>query len=153
MHQPSLFRSFCGLLLGFVIFASLGIWGSVLIPSAFKPDQLFEPGRFTPTPLFLGLQIGLGFFAALLAGWLIRRVALSRMPALLFAAIVLVLSGVHALFALTAGTAQPRPRVGDEPPEVVQTEMIAQQPAWFTVTQPILLAGGILLGSGRKARR
>jgi hypothetical protein len=144
-----LLRSFCGVLIGFVVLATGSVLGPIAIHAAFPLDSLLEPGRLAPTPLFMGLQLSVAFFEALVAGSLCRTVARTRSPAVVLAAIILCLSLMHALMAIALPNANPTARVGGEPAETVQDLVLAQQPILFTLAGPVVLVAGILLGSYR----
>jgi len=148
--NSSLFRAFAGVLLGYVALASAGLLISKATFSAFTTDELFEPANFVPRPLFIAITIVAALVVASLAGWLCRFVAERRRPALVFAAIVGILSFFMALIAISVPNDSPDPRLGGEAMELVQRQMIAQQPRWLTLLQPLLLVLGILAGSHRQ---
>lgn len=142
-------RSFSGVLLGFVAMATGSVLGPLAIHSAFPLDRLLEPGRFSPTPLFMGLQLLIAFTTAVIAGFLCRNVAQTRSSAFILAAIILCLSLTHALLTIALPSANPSPRIGNEPPDVMSDRILAAQPILFTFSGPALLVVGIILGSYR----
>ena len=67
MARPNdpLLRSAAGVLLGYVILASLIVVGWIAAQSIWSMDDLFLPGRFVPSPLFIAVQLGMMVFAAI----------------------------------------------------------------------------------------
>lgn len=142
-------RSVGGVLLGYVALATVTVFTQFAIAATLSSDDLFEPDRFAPKPLFVALQLGSTFVAALLAGWLCRRIGLTRKPAYVLLAIVLIFEIFHALFSLMA-TSTPVARTGTETPEAVQSAQRAERPLALVLGVPGALGAGIMIGSSRR---
>ncbi len=148
--DDTLLRAFAGVLLGYVALTSAIVLFPRLIHSVLSFDDLFQPASFAPTPLFIALILCFAAGSALVAGYLCRMVARNRKPVLLFAAIIGIMCFFTAIFALTVPNAQPQPRTGSETLDVVQGQVMSQQPTWVTLGQPVLVVAGILIGGSRR---
>jgi len=148
--NDTLLRAFAGVLLGYVALASSNVLFPRLIHTAFTFDDLFQPACYAPTPLFIALILSFAAGASLIAGYLCRTIAVNRKPVFVFAAIIGIFSFFAAMIALSVPNDSPPPRVDGQSMAVVSGQMVAQQPVWLKLAQPVLLTAGILVGGSRR---
>lgn len=89
---------------------------------------------------------------AIFGGWLCAKIGRGRKPAMVLAAIVLVLGGTMAFFTLQ----KPFPADPRDPSMTVKQIMeIGREPTWLAIFNPIggavgVLIGGVVLARGRE---
>ncbi|CAN5355065.1 hypothetical protein BH11PLA2_BH11PLA2_19820 [soil metagenome] len=139
-----------GLLLGFTVFYGLVLVSFTAIQKSLTPDQLFEPATFVPSDLMKALSPIVIAIAAILGGFTCAFIAGSRQPAYAFAGVLGALGVITILFTLTSAPNVPKPRLGDETPEVMMDQAQAHKPSFAIILEPVLAVAGVLFGSRLK---
>lgn len=119
--------------------------------AALGPEGAFEPGGYETSTLWLAIMIVVGLVAAVLGGVVCAAVARRRGAVLGLAVFVLLLGLAMAVPVLTAGDEAPKVR----PEGVAMSEamMEAKQPVWVALLNPLIGAGGALLGGRLLTRK
>ena len=141
-------RTIASVLLGYVAMAAVVFGGLTLAYLALGPGRAFRPGSYDVSALWIVLSIAIGFGAAVLGGWIARRVGRNDTAPRALAGVVLVLGLLLALPALL-GTAEPQ---GVRPDDLASMDAMrqARTPLWIMLLNPVIGAVGVLLGgSGR----
>ena len=129
-----------------VIAVFTGIW------FGFGPDRLLQPGSFKGNLPFSIAAPAITVLGAIFGGWLCAKIGRGRKPAMVLAAIVLVLGGTMAFFTLQ----KPFPADPRDPSMTVKQIMeIGREPTWLAIFNPIggavgVLIGGVVLARGRE---
>lgn len=126
--------------MGFVIAAAFGLAYKVIGAGGAFVEGTWEVSRY-----WVALSIVVGLGAAVLGGWVCRRVADgTRMaPVLLIAAVLLLgFSGASS----TKGPADPVRSVHE--PGMREAMKTARQPTWLLYLNPVIGVAGVAFGSG-----
>jgi hypothetical protein len=143
-------RTLAGVLVGYITLAIAVIAGMLGLAAAIGRDNTLEPGRYAPSTSFCVLSLAVSFAAALLGGWVARKLGGTRTAVLILALLVAVLGGGMAAKNLSQPRAEPEPRAENEADSAKLMAM--REPEWLVLTNPVLGAFGLLLG-GRALRR
>lgn len=138
-----------GVIVGYVVMAAFVMVTFSVAYLIMGADGAFQPDSYKPSALWLVTSFVLGIIGALVAGLVSALVAGPRGPAVL-AVIVLILGLVMAIPALKSsedGIEEQRTGAVSN----FEAMSKAKTPAWVALLNPLLGAGGILLG-GRLRR-
>jgi hypothetical protein len=137
-------------LLGYVVVALCVFAGLSAAYVELGPDGAFRPGVYDVSALWLVISLIVGFVAAVLGGWVARRIARSPTGPRVLAGLIAALGVALALVAL----------VGEPAATGVRTEAIgtteamqyARTPVWMMFLNALIGALGVLVG-GKALRR
>jgi MFS family permease len=134
-------RKLLSVVLGYLLMASTVAIARIASAIFLGLDVVLEPGLHAPSATWIALSFAVGIPAAIAGGYVCRRIGRSRMLLHAFAVAVLLLG------LLTAGAGmlgEPTPREAGE----TMSEALRQsrQPLWVALLNPLVGAGGILLG-------
>jgi hypothetical protein len=122
-----------------VVFAGLSlVW--VLLGA----DRAFAPGTYAVTTTWILLSIVVGFIAALLGGWVSRRIGGTDAGPKSLAVVVVLLGVLLAIPTFGADAAEMVARTGDTP--MFDAIGLAKTPAWVNLLNPVIGAVGVLIG-------
>ena len=110
-------------------------------------ERVFEAGTFKVTPLWIALALAGALGAGALGGYLCYAIGGSVRACQVLAALVLLLSLLMCIPAMTADQT-PRRRAGDLP--TMEAMQQGQAPIWMHLVSAALFAGGALLGARMK---
>jgi hypothetical protein len=116
---------------------------------ALGTERVFQPGTFDPSGIWLFSTLGVAIAAAIIGGFVARRLGSSGGVKGL-AALVLVLGFVSAWPALTGTDDRPNVRTGEV--SNMEAAANARQPVWVALALPFIGVAGVLIG-GRASRR
>lgn len=110
------------------------------------PDMAYEPGTYKVSMLWIAVSTVLGFIAAMIGGYVCKRISGSAKTVQVFAGIVLALGIILAIVQAVSPQPAQEARTG----EVSNMEAMqkAQMPLWVAFMNPLLGAIGILAGGG-----
>lgn len=134
-----------GVVLGYITMAIAVFAGLSLLWMVLGTDGAFRPGSYDVSMAWALVSLVVGFGAALLGGFVSRRVSLVARGPQVLAAFVVVLGVLLALPVLLGA-----PEVGPRPETVGMFDAMqqAQTPAWIMLLNPLIGALGVLLGGG-----
>lgn len=118
--------------------------------SAMGPDRAFQPGTYEVSGLWLVASFSVSLVAAILGGVVARRIS-GPGAARALAALVVVLGLVMAWPVLNP-SADTRPTVRSAGTPNLEAMQNARQPAWVSLTIPLVGAVGVLIGGSRGRR-
>jgi hypothetical protein len=131
-------------LLGYVVVALCVFAGLSAAYVELGPDGAFRPGVYDVSVLWVVISVIVGFVAAVLGGWVARRIARSPTGPRVLAGVIAVVGVAFALVAL----------VGEPAATGVRTEAIgateamqsARTPVWLMFVNALIGALGVLVG-------
>ena len=141
-------RTIAGVALGYIAMALLVFLLFSAAYLALGTDNVFLPGSYQVSLLWVALSIVVSFAAALVGGYVAAAVSRGTRAALALACVVLILGILFAIPAL--GQPDPGPRAGDVGNLVAMTN--ARPPSWTLLLNPIIGAAGVLVGSRLRRR-
>ena len=141
-------RTIAGVVLGYIAMALLVFLLFSAAYLALGTDNVFLPGSYQVSLLWVALSIVVSFAAALVGGYVAAAVSRGTRAALVLACIVLILGVIVAIPAL--GQPDPGPRAGDV--GNIAAMMSARLPSWLLFLNPVIQAVGILVGSRLRRR-
>lgn len=135
-------RAIIGVIVGYVAMSLFVFASFTALYLGIGTERSFRPGTYDASTLWLVASFVLAVIAAVLGGFICRKIARGVKPGYILAGIALVLGFVSAAFAL--GRPDPGPRTG----EVSNTDamMKAKQPAWVALANPVVAVAGIVAG-------
>lgn len=136
-------RSIVAAIVGYFVFIMLVFFIFTGLYLAMGPERAFRPGVYQPTMVWLACMFMFSFVAAIVGGFVARRIDKVGKGPQALAVLIVVLGMVFAIPVMNAPT-DPRPRPADVPN--MQAMQSAQTPLWVMLMNPILSAGGALLG-------
>ena len=144
-----MFRSILSVIAGY---ASMAIVVMAGFSIAFvRPDLAFRPGTVNVTPGWLIYALVLSLLAAVLGGWVCRRIARTYRPVLALGVLAIAIGTGSAIHNLSRPVpAQSAEELAALPPS--ERFQLGRQPDWYAFILPVLGAAGILTG-GRLSRR
>jgi hypothetical protein len=139
-------RSILSVLAGYATMAALVMAGFSI--AFVRPEIAFEPGTLNVTTGWLIYTALLSIVAAIVGGWVCRRISDSPRPVEMFALIAL------ALGAASAGQNARRPEPAVSANELAEMKPMdrlkfARQPDPYAFALPVLAVAGILIGGLR----
>lgn len=139
-------RKVGGIVAGYVAMAAIVFAGLTVAYLAIGPDGAFRPGVYDVSPMWSVLSIAVGFGAAVIGGWVARKVSGTVRGVQLLAGVVVILGTALALQAYVGDPASASVRSDALGPfEAMQQ---AQTPLWLVLLNPVIGAIGVLLGGG-----
>jgi hypothetical protein len=141
-------RTIAGVVLGYIAMALLVFLLFSASYLALGTDNVFLPGSYQVSLLWVALSIVVSFAAALVGGYVAAAVSRGTRAALALACVVLILGILFAIPAL--GQPDPGPRAGDVGNFVAMQN--ARPPSWTLLLNPIIGAAGVLVGSRLRKR-
>jgi hypothetical protein len=139
---------------GYVVMAAVVFVALTGAYVALGADRAFEAGVYDVSLLWIVTSIVVGLAAALLGGWVARRISGSPAGPRALALLVLALGAFLALPVLFGDTAAVGGRTGAPGP--FEAMQVARSPVWIVILNPLIgalgaLVGGRALGSGPRA--
>ncbi len=117
--------------------------------TAIGADGAFQPGIWEVTGLWLFLMTLAGVIAAIAGGYVTALISSHPRAVPILIGVVLVMSIVSLLPALTGGVPEPPlPRPSDVP--MFEAMQNGQQPTWLMLLNPIIAIVGVLVGARLK---
>jgi hypothetical protein len=145
-------RTAGAVLLGYLAMAALVMAGLTVAYLAMGADAAFRPGSYDVSAVWIVVSLAVGLVAALLGGWVARRVGRTPTAPRALAALVLALGLLLALPALFgSGERAAGARAGA--PGAMEAMGLAHTPPWILLVNPLLGAAGVLAGGGVLRRR
>lgn len=120
---------------------------------AMGADGAFKSGTYDVSPAWIAIWAVTTLVAAVVGGLVCVLIARSDKPAMVLAAIVLVLGLAMAGLSLSGNKPDPGPRTADVKNLEAMTK--AKEPSWMAIANPIIGAAGVMIGArvcGRKAK-
>jgi Na+/proline symporter len=109
-------------------------------------ERSFKPASYEPTTLWIALMFAVGLVAALIGGFVGKKIggagAIQGMVAL-----IIVLTGIELWFQTSKDEA---PKVRGPEVTALEAAMNARSPLWVTLVNPVIGIAGVLIG-GKKA--
>lgn len=141
-------RSILAVVVGYIVMAVIGMALFFGLAMALGVDGAYQPGTYKASMTVNVSAIAISIVIALAGGLVCGKIARTRTPVLVFAAIVVVFGLILAILGLNKEAPGPRP------PNATLMEVMqnAREPNWFAFINPFLGAGGVLVG-GRLAQR
>lgn len=137
-------RTIFGVIAGYIATAVVVMAVVTIAYSVLGPSFAFQEGSFDVTGAWVGLNLFMGFFAAILGGWIAAMVGRSRKAVAYLIALMLVLGlGLAYMQGQSPPPEAPAPAAELEPQEVAR---YARPPAWYAWIVPFFGAAGVLLG-------
>ncbi len=140
-------RALGGALLGYLVIGVTVFLGLTVGYFALGPERAFREGVYEVSALWAVVSLVVGVGAAILGGWVARRVADSAHGPLLLAGLLLVLGLAMAIPVILA-----EPSAATRPDGVGAMDAMqqARTPAWLALLNPIVGVAGVLLGGLRR---
>lgn len=135
-----------GVVLGYVSMAAVvfaGLTGAYL---ALGADRAFQSGLYDVSAVWVAISLVVGLGAALLGGWVARRVSRTARGPWLLAGLIVVLGAGLAVAALLGEPAATGARTGALGPFDAMQQ--ATTPIWVMLLNPVVGAIGALVGGG-----
>ncbi len=139
-------RLSAAVVLGYITTVVIVFSGLSLLYGVLGADGAFRPGVYEVSMLWIVLSCVIGFAAALLGGWVARRIGRDVKAPRALAVVVVILGVGLALPALLGGMDAVAVREGAPP--MFDAMSNARTPAWVLLLNPLLGALGVLLGGG-----
>jgi len=116
-------------------------------------ERAFRPGVYEVSTLWVAISLVVGIGAALMGGWVARRIAGRVLGPQLLAGLVLVLGIAMALPAITAEAGEEP--VPERPSDLGPMEAMqkAKMPLISLILNPLVGVVGVLVGGGALGRR
>jgi hypothetical protein len=147
----SMIRAILGVIIGYLVMVVIVFCTFTASYFLLGADRTFQPGNYEVTGLWLAVSLTLSFIAALAAGKVCRAIGGGWMAVLGLVALVVVLGGVSAVYAmLAAAGSAPVSRTGNT--SNLQAMMNSKQPISVALALPAIGAVGVLLGARKKKR-
>jgi len=137
-------RNILAVIVGYVVIFLITVISFSAAYMALGAAGSFKPGSYDVSSTWAAISIIVGLASAMLGGAICARIAASAAASKVFAGIVFLLGLLLAIPTLSAEEAPARE--SDEIP-MSQAMRDARQPTWFALLNPLLGAGGILLGA------
>lgn len=146
-------RQIAGFIVGYILMMAIVVVGFLVAAILLGVDRVFQPGSHDASMLFVSIAMGITLTAALAGGATCTLIAASTRPAIVMAAIVVILGGIKIYTG--AGRPEPPPRpAGQSLMEAFQTAMEhGREPLLTRVSNPVLGGIGVLLGMALVRRR
>ncbi|MBD3162339.1 MAG: hypothetical protein GF346_08350 [Candidatus Eisenbacteria bacterium] len=145
-------RNVAAVVVGYVVIFVVVFVLFAIAFAALGPDRAFQARSFETSGFWIAVTLVVSFLAAILGGFVARRIAPHSRGPLALALFVLILGLGMAAFQLSAPYEDPGPRTGDI--GMFDAMNQARQPDWITLANPILGFVGVLIGAGsRRPRR
>lgn len=144
-------RTLLAVIAGYLVMALLVFVLFSIVYLALGTERTFHPDSFTPSMAWILISLVVSFAAAVAGGWVCATIAKDWKPSIALALLVLGLGLLVVGYVLML---PPDDRVTARAGDVSNTTAMlsGNQPFWVTVVNPIIGAGGIILG-GRLKRR
>ncbi|HSK19734.1 MAG TPA: hypothetical protein VK912_11350 [Longimicrobiales bacterium] len=139
-------RLIAGVLLGYLVMGFAVFTALSLAFMGLGSDRAFRPGVYDVSALWVVVSFVVGFGAALLGGWVARRIARTPSGPLVLAVVVAALGVAMAVLTLLGEAADPGLRTGAV--GTFEAMSYAQTPIWIMFVNPLVGAVGVLLGGG-----
>ena len=138
-------RKIAGVIAGYAFMFAFIVGTFSALYAVLGTERSYQPKSYEVSTLWIVLSTILGLIAAICAGWICRLISRSRGTVKVFAAIVLVLGIITAVYQMMS----PRPDIVREG-NVSGAEAFSKSvtPTWVAGLNPILGAIGILIGGG-----
>lgn len=143
-------RTLIAVIVGYAVMALFVFAGFSLAMLALG-SMAFKPATYDPSTLWLLISFVLSFIAAVAGGWVCTTIAKTWKAPLALAALILGLGLLLVVYVMMA-PGVPRSSSGRNVSEPSPMES-GRQPLWVTVLNPVVAAGGIILGARLKAGR
>lgn len=141
-------RAIAGVVVGYLamfIFIFASFTGLFLVLGT---DRTFMPESFQPTPTWILGSMLLSVLAAIIGGWVCRKIAQRMRAVYWLIGLVVILGALMAVAQVFAGGEADAVRDGTL--SNMEAMNSAQQPAWVSWLNPIIGAIGVWLGGRRK---
>jgi peptidoglycan/LPS O-acetylase OafA/YrhL len=145
-------RTLIAVIVGYVVMALFVIASFSLAMLVLGPSMAFKPTTHDPSTLWLLTSFLLSFIGAVAGGWVCTTISKTWRAPLALAALIL---GLGLLLVVYVMMAPGVPRSPERERNVRDSSPMesGQQPIWVTVLNPVVAAGGIVLGARLKAGR
>lgn len=140
-------KSILGVIVGFIvmmIFCFAIFSGAYL---ALGAERAFESASYDASTIWMVIMVAVALITGLLGGLICAAISKSKATCQVFAGIVLALG----LFSAVVTMMKEHPdsvRSGDVP--IFEAMEKTQTPAWLCLLNPVLTAGGVLVGARKK---
>ena len=140
-------KSIVGIIVGYVAMFLVAFAAYSAAYFGLGTEQVFEPGTYALSGMWIGLVIAITFIAGLIGGLTCAAISKSRTTGLVLALLVFVLSLVFELPNIMKDHT-PVARTGD----VSNLEVMekGQPPAWLCILIPFLGGAAVLMGTRMK---
>ena len=144
-------RKILGVVTGYVVMNVTAFMTYSGLYLAIGADRAYEPGTYEVSLLWIAAILVLGFIAAVVAGYLCKRIAGDLGTVVILAGIVVGL-GIAAATAISFN--QPKPKQARSS-DVSNYEAMkyGRKPLWVEFAIPIVGFAGILVGGGAVGRK
>lgn len=144
-------RKILGVVLGYIVMNVTAFMTYSGFYFAIGADRAYFPGTYDVSVLWISAILVLGFIAAVVAGYLCKRIAGDLGTVVILAGIVVGL-GIAAATVVSFGEQKPKVvRRGDV--SNYEAMKYGRKPLWVEFASPIVGLAGILVGGGAVARR
>ncbi|QQS40285.1 MAG: hypothetical protein IPM63_13080 [Acidobacteriota bacterium] len=135
-----------GVIIGYVVMVAFIFMTFSAFYLAIGADMAYEPGSYQVSMLWIAVSTVLGFIAALIGGYVCKRLSGSSGTVKVFAGIVLILGIIIGIYQAVS----PQPAQEARTAEVSNTEAMqkSQMPLWVAFMNPLIGAVGIVIGGG-----
>jgi hypothetical protein len=139
-------RQIAGFIVGYILMMAIVVLCFLVGPMLLGVDRVFQPGSYDASMLWVIIAMGITLFAALAGGAICTLIAASKRPAIVMAAIVVILGSINIFMG--AGRPNPPPRPADQSlVDAFQSAMeYGREPLLTRVSNPVLGGLGVLLG-------
>lgn len=135
-----------GVVVGYVAIVAIIFLSFSALYLVIGAEGAYQPGSYQVSMLWILASAILGLIAAVIGGFLCKKISGSRGAVQVFAGIVLVLGLIMGIVQAVS----PAPAEEARPAEVSNMEAMqkSQQPLWVAFMNPFLGAIGIIIGGG-----
>jgi len=141
-----IWRAIAAAIISFVALSFVLFWVSLAPWYLFGVNGVLQPGTYDTVPAYNAYALIVSAIAAALIGWLCAAIGRSRLAVIIVA--VLCFMGGMLNATMMFKKPEPPPRVGDV--SISEAIYHRKEPAWYTLTMPIIGVIGVLIG-GRRA--
>lgn len=145
-------RTLIAVIVGYVVMALFVFASFSLAMLVLGPGMAFKPTTHDPSTLWLLTSFLLSFIGAVAGGWVCTAISETWRAPLALAAVIL---GLGLLLMVYVMMAPGVPRSPESERSVRDSSPMesGKQPLWVSVLNPVVAAGGIVLGARLKAGR
>lgn len=138
-------RKIAGVIVGYLALVILVFAMLSIVYLAMGPDVAFRPSTYEASMTWIITSFILSFLAAGIAGYICAIIARDKRAWIALACLVVILGVLTAISVLISSNQVPETRTANV--SNIEAMQKARQPAWVALMNPIVGAGGILLGA------
>lgn len=144
-------RAIAGVIVGYVVMFILVMCTFIAAGLMLSSEQIFRPGSYEPSNLWIAMSFVTGLLAAIFAGWLCVLIAGTRKAAAGLVVVVIAMGTVSAVLTSNSSKPDPGPRTGTV--TMMEARDKARQPLWLMIAFPVIGSVGVLIGASLKKDR